>query len=380
VKPDANVAPNACVPSAVLSSQVSMSRRSHLKVLGLLPFGAFLARPRALQAAEVACTIAPQMTEGPYWVDERLNRADLTTNTTRTSVLNAVPLTLDILLQDQSGQSCGINAGANVQVDIWHCDAAGAYSDASGAGQASTLGQTFLRGYQVSDAAGLVSFKTIYPGWYTGRATHLHLRARVYDASGNTTYNFASQLFFDDSFTDQVYTRSPYNVRGARDTRNSNDGFYADAGGRAPLLTLANRSDGSVTAAIAIGLGGLPANSAYRQFGLSARNEGSATVPTLVADLGVASSDVGRTGEIYVAADVHGDWYFNNGSGWVYVADPLKGFPAFYRGALAASHRLDIVSGRDTSRLGRVNVYAGYGFDNADMLQNQRYKFVYALN
>jgi protocatechuate 3,4-dioxygenase beta subunit len=368
------------VPTEVVSSQVDMSRRRHLKVLGLLPFGAFLARPRELRAAEPGCMLAPQMTEGPYWVDERLNRADLTTNTTRTSVLNAVPLTLDILLQDQSGQACGINAGGNVQVDIWHCDAAGAYSDVSGAGQANMVGQTFLRGYQVSDAAGLVSFRTIYPGWYTGRATHIHLRARVYDANGNTTYNFASQLFFDDSFTDQVYTRSPYNTRGARDTRNSNDFIYAGASARAPLLTLSNRSDGSVSGTIALGLAGLPANSTYRQFGLNARNEGSATVPKLVADMSVASSDVGRAGEIYVAADVHGDWYFNNGSGWVYVADPLKGFPAFYRGTLTASHRLDILSGADTSRLGRVNVFAGYGFDNTDMLQNQRYQFVYALN
>jgi protocatechuate 3,4-dioxygenase beta subunit len=111
-----------------------MSRRTHLKVLGVLPFGAFLSAPRALQAADSSCTLAPQMTEGPYWVDERLNRADIATNTTRASVLNAVPMTLDILLRDQSGQLCGINAGGNVQVDIWHCDAAGAYSDAAGAG------------------------------------------------------------------------------------------------------------------------------------------------------------------------------------------------------------------------------------------------------
>jgi protocatechuate 3,4-dioxygenase beta subunit len=374
------VPPRHPVAAFMLPPQPEMSRRAHLKVLGLLPFGALLARPRHAQAAEPACTLAPQMTEGPYWVDERLNRADVTTNTTRTSVINAVPMTLDILLQDQSGQLCGMNAGGNVQVDIWHCDAAGAYSDAAGAGQASTIGQTFLRGYQVSDAAGLVSFRTIYPGWYTDRAVHIHLRARVYDASGNTTYNFATQLFFDDAFTDQVYTRSPYNTRDARNTRNSNDGIFAGGGATAPMLALSNRSDGSVAAAIAIGLSGLPANSVYRQFGLDARNEGTATLPTLVADMSVASSDVGRTGEIYVAADVHGDWYFSNGSRWVYVAEPTKGFPAFYRGALAPSHRLDIVSGMDTSRLGRVNVYAGYGFDNVDMLQNGRYKFVYALN
>ncbi len=374
------VPPRYPVPVMRVSPQPEMSRRAHLKVLGLLPFGALLAKPRQALAAELACTLAPQMTEGPYWVDERLNRADVTTNTTRTSVTNAVPMTLDILLQDQSGQLCGMNAGGNVQVDIWHCDAAGAYSDASGAGQASTIGQTFLRGYQVSDAAGLVSFRTIYPGWYTGRAVHIHLRARIYDANGNTTYNFATQLFFDDAFTDQVYTRSPYNTRGARNTRNSNDGIFAGGGANAPMLALSNRSDGSVAAAVAIGLAGLPANSVYRQFGLNARNEGTATVPTVVADMSVASSDVGRSGEIYVAADVHGDWYFNNGSRWVYVAEPTKGFPSFYRGALAASHRLDIVSGMDTSRLGRVNVYAGYGFDHADMLQNGRYKFVYALN
>ncbi|MGG2339430.1 intradiol ring-cleavage dioxygenase, partial [Salmonella enterica] len=94
----------------------------------------------------------------------------------------------------------------------------GAYSDVSANG---TVGQTFLRGDQATDANGLVTFTTIYPGWYSGRAVHIHLRARVYDAAGNTTYNFTTQLFFDDTVTDTVFASGPYNSRGTRDTRNA---------------------------------------------------------------------------------------------------------------------------------------------------------------
>src|SRR5688572_28616696 len=176
-----------------------MTRRRHLQLLSLLPFGTLPLFASHTALAAPACTLAPTMTEGPYWVDEKLNRADVTMGTTRAAVRNAVPLALDIYVRDTSGQACGSLAAAGVQVDIWHSDASGEYSDVSGAGQSNTLGQDFLRGYQVSDANGRVSFITVYPGWYPGRTTHIHLRARVYNASGNVTYNYVTQLFFDDA-------------------------------------------------------------------------------------------------------------------------------------------------------------------------------------
>jgi hypothetical protein len=150
--------------------------------------------------------------------------------------------------------SSACSAAAGVQIDLWHCDAIGAYSDVSANG---TVGQTFLRGYQTTDANGLVTFTTIYPGWYSGRTVHIHLRARVYDAAGNTTYNFTTQLFFDDTVTDTVFAAAPYNSRGTRDTRNARDSIYNNQS--SALLSLTRTASG-YTGAIAIGLSGLPAS------------------------------------------------------------------------------------------------------------------------
>lgn len=368
-------------PSAL--APVSRSRRQHLKALALLPLagtGLFAGSRQAL-AASASCILAPQMTEGPYWVDEKLDRSDITTGTTRSSVLNGVPMSLDILVYDNNGQVCGSNSASSVQIDIWHCDAAGEYSDANGQGQGSTIGQTFLRGYQVTNNDGKVSFTTIYPGWYRGRATHIHLRARVYDASGNRTYNFTSQIFFDDSFTDTIYQKALYASRGTRDTRNSNDSIYRGASQAVEAL-LSTRSDGSVQAEVVIGLSGLPASTTYRQFAATGRNEGSAQMPTVVCDLTAATADVGRTVDIYVAAEAEGGaLYFNNGSTWVAQTNRVSsGFPAFSRGVLAATQSLTILQGMDTSALGRINLYIGYGTDNADLIQNQRFALVSVLN
>jgi protocatechuate 3,4-dioxygenase beta subunit len=359
---------------------VPMTRRRHLQMLSLLPLGAVPLFASQAALAEPACTLAPAITEGPFWVDEKLNRADVTTGTSRASVINAVPMSLAIYVRNAAGQLCGNQLAAGVQVDIWHCDANGEYSDAPALGQSSTLGQDFLRGYQVSDANGRVSFTTIYPGWYPGRATHIHLRARVYDSAGNVTYNYVSQLFFDDAFTDQVYARGPYNARGARGTRNSNDGIFRDAP-VPPLATLSNRSDGGVHAEISLGLTGVPANANFRAFSASAVNQGTAAMPHVEANVVVSTADVGRTANIYIAADVSGQWYFNNGSYWMRVANPTQnGFPAFTRGVLQDSHTLTILSGINTSSLGRIRIYAGYGTDNLDMLLNSRYQLVHTLN
>lgn len=368
-------------PNKTTLLQPSLSRRDNLKLLGLFPLlgGGLIAPIRPLVAAENLCTLAPQMTEGPYWVDEKLNRSDITTNTTRSSVLNATPLHLDISVYDNDGQSCGFNVASNVQVDIWHCDAAGEYSDSMGGGQSSTLGQTFLRGYQVSDADGNVSFRTIYPGWYRGRATHIHLRARVYDENNNLTYNYTSQLFFDDDFTDEIYNRSPYNSEGNRGTRNSNDGIFN--GASQPLIVSSSLlNDDSVYGAVVFGLRNLPESALYRQFGATAANSGTTESPVITSELTVASSDVGSVGSIYVAATAGGNVYFHDGSAWKKVRNILKnGFPAFYTGTLSASHSLGILSGNTFSGMGRVNLYVGYGSDNLDLVESQRFRRVMSL-
>src|SRR5437868_9956672 len=172
-----------------------------------------------------SCVLDPNVTKGPYWVDEKLNRSDIRSDTNGIASPNprpGLPLTLQFAVSAYAAGACTPLSGA--QVDIWHCDANGIYSDVQG----STAGQNFLRGYQVTDANGLAQFTTIYPGWYSGRAVHIHVKVRLFDAAKNTTTEATTQVFFNDSTTDAVYAAvSPYDTRGARDTRNAADNIYA---------------------------------------------------------------------------------------------------------------------------------------------------------
>src|SRR5262249_48112624 len=154
---------------------------------------------------------------GPYFVEELLNRSDIRVDPTDGSVQDGVPLRLAINAQRIDGSACSPLAGANV--DVWHCNARGLYSDEAANG---TLGKKYLRGFQVTDSNGAVEFTTIYPGWYSGRTVHVHFKVRLYDAT-QKTYEFTSQLFFDESISDQVLSQAPYNTRGTRSSRNSND-------------------------------------------------------------------------------------------------------------------------------------------------------------
>ena len=318
------------------------------------------------------------MTEGPFWVDENLNRADITTDTTRDSVINGYPLDLNLYVYNNDGASCGALPVSNVQIDIWHCDAVGDYSDVSGNGQANTIGQDFLRGYQVTDASGKASFRTIYPGWYSGRAIHIHLRARVYDQIGNTTYNFTSQLFFDDSVSDSVLIMSPYNTRGSRNTFNSNDNIYR--GAQSPLDLLLTAGDGKITGDIAFGLSGLPDTVLNSSFAVTTLAAGSAAIPTLTSTLTVASADVASQGTIFVAAQAGEQLFFNNGGTWIpYTSDMGANYPAFYSGQLQQQHELQILSGVDVSSQGPINFYVGYGSDGNDMVQQGRYQLAHTL-
>jgi protocatechuate 3,4-dioxygenase beta subunit len=363
--------------SGNLSPQpLSPSRRKQLKTMGIIPFATlgFLSVPQRALALPT-CTLAPSQTEGPYWVDEKLNRMDITTGTTRSGVANGRPMTLEITALNNSGQLCGNKTAGGMQIDIWHCDANGDYSDTG-----ATLGQTFLRGYQVTDSSGKASFRTIYPGWYSGRTCHIHFRARAYDAAGKTTYNFTTQLYFDDSFTDQIYAQAPYNTRGTRNTRNSNDGIFRGSAS-SPELTLSLQGDGSVHAEVALGFSGLPASALYSGFRVSASDTGTASMPDITCDLTVETSHVGNAGEIYVAAQAGNNWYFNNGSSWIKVVDPVTStFPAFYKGMLSPNHVMRVLNGINTSGLGSVRLYVGYGLDRLDMMENQRIALVRTLN
>ena len=167
--------------------------------------------------------LTAERTEGPYFVDERLNRSDITSDPTDGSVKEGVPLRLSLTVSRVDGDACTPLVGA--LVDMWHCDALGVYSDVSGAGQPDTTGQKFLRGYQIANENGQAQFQTIYPGWYSGRTIHIHFKIRT-EPDSEQGFEFTSQLFFDETTTNAVLSREPYSQKGTPDTSNAADNIY----------------------------------------------------------------------------------------------------------------------------------------------------------
>jgi protocatechuate 3,4-dioxygenase beta subunit len=197
-------------------------------------------------SASSTCVVRPQLTEGPYYVDEMLNRSDIRSDPSDGSVRPGVPLRLTFRVSQAA--SCAALAGA--LVDVWHCDALGTYSDVRDGGF-NTVGLKYLRGYQLTDASGLAQFTTIYPGWYSGRAVHIHFKIR--SAPGATSgFEFTSQLFFDEAVTDAVHAQAPYNTKGRRNTTHAADGIYRGGGSQLLLPLVAEGSGYGATFGIAM--------------------------------------------------------------------------------------------------------------------------------
>ena len=98
----------------------------------------------------------------------------------------------------------------------------------------------------MTDASGVVNFTTIYPGWYSGRAVHIHFKLRLY-AGSTKTYEFTSQFFFDDTLTDTIQAEPPYNAKGTRNVRNKDDGIYNSLStAEKTVLTLKTSNAGGV--------------------------------------------------------------------------------------------------------------------------------------
>jgi protocatechuate 3,4-dioxygenase beta subunit len=187
--------------------------------------------PGAVANGAVTCVLSPELTEGPYYISGEKLRRNITDGHPGT------PLSLHLSVVDAS--TCRAIKGA--AVDVWHCDAAGAYSGLNGSSS------TFMRGVQRTNAKGLAVFHSIYPGWYTGRTVHVHVKVHV---GGSVVHT--GQLFFSDSLTDRVYRHSPYSKRGSRDTRNAADSIYRN-GGKKGLLSVRKRGSGYV-GSIAMGV------------------------------------------------------------------------------------------------------------------------------
>ena len=194
------------------------------------------------------CVVRPEQTGGPYFVDERLNRSDIRSDPTDGQVRPGTPLALMLLVSRFNSGDCQPLPG--VQVEIWHCDAQGIYSDVQDP-DFSTIGQKFLRGYQNTDARGEARFITVYPGWYPGRTVHIHFKIRT-TPMARRSFEFTSQLYFDDGLTDRVHATPPYTAKGPRTARNQDDWIFR-RGGNQLMLAPTAAADG-YAATFAIGL------------------------------------------------------------------------------------------------------------------------------
>ena len=208
-----------------------LSRRELIAALaGSAAGSALTARQAFAQADETAfatilpsnvCILTPQAVEGPYYFDPDLVRVDITEGRP------GIPMQL--MLQVIEAASCAPISGASV--DVWHCDAAGLYSGYAGQGDdrtVSTEGETFLRGTQATDVAGIATFDTLYPGWYRGRTTHIHFKVFLDEKTVAM-----SQIYFPDALSEFINLNvAPYNERAAgRDTFNAGDSVLRASGG-----------------------------------------------------------------------------------------------------------------------------------------------------
>ena len=194
-----------------------------------------------------ACIVLPELTEGPYFIDEKLERSDIRADSETGDAVDGTPFVLTLNVVSVAGASCAPLDGA--MVDIWHCDAEGAYSGFNDTAEGfNTVGEDWLRGFQNTDSSGRAEFTTIYPGWYRGRATHIHFKVR------KDNMEFTSQFFFDDALSDEVHANeTPYNDKGATGRlQNASDNIYQGSDGM--LLLDVQRSDDGYEATFTIGL------------------------------------------------------------------------------------------------------------------------------
>jgi protocatechuate 3,4-dioxygenase beta subunit len=186
-------------------------------------------------AAAAVCTLTKEMTEGPYYLDGALVRADVTEGKA------GIPLKLALTVVNDS--TCAVIP--NALVEIWHCDALGEYSGYVGNnGHSEADDGTFLRGGVLTNSSGLANITTIYPGWYRGRCIHIHVKVHTgvtLTSDGSFTGGqelHTGQLFFDETITTAVAKISPYSTNTVTRTTLTQDSIYDGGGAASGLLTL----------------------------------------------------------------------------------------------------------------------------------------------
>jgi protocatechuate 3,4-dioxygenase beta subunit len=194
------------------------------------------AGPLAVSSGAVSCVLTPELTEGPFYVAGEMLRRNVITGK------KGMPLLLKLSVLDVT--NC--RPIQNATVEIWHCDAKGVYSGAV----ANNPGTNFLRGAQRTNAHGVATFQTIYPGWYPGRAVHIHVKVHV---GGDVVHT--GQLFFPAAVTNAVYRTAPYRTHGTKpDVANASDAIFRNGGDKAMLKL--TRNGAGYTGAVAMGVHG----------------------------------------------------------------------------------------------------------------------------
>ncbi len=211
-------------------------------------------------AAATTCVLTSEATEGPYWLDNSLVRKDITEGK------SGAALTLQLTVVDYKNSCAPLS---NAAVEIWHCDAWGYYSgftttSPGGSGPAEDgVGdeKTYLRGIQLTNSSGVAEFRTVFPGWYSPRAVHIH--CKVYtggtiDTSTNTyengTAHHTGQFFFLDDLVTQVEAAKPYSQHTGTITTLANDMVYTGKGVQDGLLTVTGSLSAGFVATIAVGV------------------------------------------------------------------------------------------------------------------------------
>jgi protocatechuate 3,4-dioxygenase beta subunit len=195
-------------------------------------------------ADTTSCTLTPQETAGPYPLDLHNNptmfRKDITEGKT------GVPLTLTLTMLNTKQDCAPIT---NARIDVWHCDKDGVYSGFSQPG-VNTVGDTFCRGIQLTDTDGKVTFTTIYPGWYSGRITHIHFQLYL-----NNGLVATSQLAFPQDITTAAYNSALYKAHGQNSSVSSfaQDNVFSD-GTTGEMLTLTGDTSSGYTATLTAGV------------------------------------------------------------------------------------------------------------------------------
>ncbi len=224
-----------------------MKRRNLLKGLGILGLGSVIPLQNTVKAINKAsrsvrneeledaasCWLTPALTEGPYYFNSNLVRQDITEG--RPGM--AFHMSITVIDFD-------CNPIPNVLVDVWHCDKDGNYS-----GYGPFVGQTFMRGIQPTNNNGIAVFDTVYPGWYPGRATHIHFKVRL-----NSFTYVTSQYCFLDSVNNAVYATPHYINRGPNPTTNAMDGIFHNSNPQFLVMSAAPNATGGYDGTYTIGI------------------------------------------------------------------------------------------------------------------------------